>query len=239
MLYQLGKGMAGHSMIGSTTPFVPPSSNVDLSAKTIALIGDSITFQNTAFNKQEYLPQGYMSMLNIRSGQRYHFPPHNNLGVSGDSIAQIDNRKTSLANLTQTPDIVFVLGGTNDTPAGTTEASMIKGLQSIYNYIINVIGAKVVALTIPPRNQFPSGAPLTSAHQTKLDNVNNWILSQSGDITPIDIYTILQDGSNNPVASYFDKEGTNATSYVHPNPLGAYLIARRDFKCLNATIWYV
>ncbi len=101
-----------------------------------------------------------------------------------------------MANLTQTPDIVFVLGGTNDTPAvNTTEASMIKGLQSIYNYIINVIGAKVVALTIPPRNQFPSGAPLTSAHQTKLDNVNNWILSQSGDITPIDIYTILQDGS--------------------------------------------
>ncbi len=57
MLYQLGKGMAGHSMIGLTTLFVPPSSNVDLSAKTIALIGDSITFQNTAFNKQQIYPK--------------------------------------------------------------------------------------------------------------------------------------------------------------------------------------
>ncbi|MCB9982581.1 MAG: SGNH/GDSL hydrolase family protein [Rhodospirillales bacterium] len=217
MLTHLGKG---------TSPLVKQRV-IDTTAKTIALLGDSITKQNTSDDGRAYLPEGYASMLNAITGQRYTFPTSHNLGVSSDNISEINARITDLASLSPAPDLVFVLAGTNDITSSTTEAAMISGMQSIYDYITGTLGAKVIALTILPRNQNPSGAPLSAADQTKLENVNNWILSQgSDDIIPVNTYDNLSDGMGNPDSQYFNKQGDYGTTYVHPNPTGALVIAR-------------
>lgn len=229
MLLQLGRGMtpAGHPSV---------LSSIDLSEKTVALFGDSITSQNTTVNDQEYLPQGYMNMLNAITGQRYYFPPVNNLGASGDSLSQMYTRRTDLAGLSDAPDLVFVLGGSNDIPAATTEASMKTSLQDIYDYITGTLGAKVVAMTIPPRTLFSdpdSGEPLTTTQQTKLDNVNSWIMAKSGDIIPVNIYNNLVLSGDDPYPDMFSKEGSTGTAYLHPNPLGALQMAKDLASVLN------
>ena len=221
MLLTIGRGLSPR------TKTISSSAAVDLSTKTVALIGDSITGQNISANGREHLSQGYMTMLNAITGQRYVSSPSYNLGVSGYSLSQIEAGVTDLAALSPTPDLVIVLGGSNDTVAATTESAMITSLGNIYSYITGTLGAKVIALTIPPRTQHPGGEALTTDMQTKIDNVNAWILSQSGDVTPIDIYQgLVLSGTDTPDPAYFDKEGTSNTSYVHPNPQGALKIAQ-------------
>ncbi|MEM6811044.1 MAG: SGNH/GDSL hydrolase family protein [Pseudomonadota bacterium] len=226
MLYQLGRALS-HASISKNTPSV-----VDISAKTIAILGDSTAYQNTSSNGLQYLSQGFMGWVNLMTGQKYHFPTDNNLGIDNADIADVDSAKTNLASLSNTPDIVFVITGTKDTSSSTTETEMINGLQSIYNYITNTIGAKVVALTIPPRTKYSSsdstinGAPLDSGKQIKLEAVNNWILSQTGDIIPVDIYSsLILAGTTSPDPDKFEGEGIDDTAYLYPNPLGAQSIA--------------
>lgn len=205
---------------------------VDSSEKTVALIGDSITGQNTSSNDREYLSQGYFGMLNAITGQRYDFPTSYNLGVSSDTLSGIEARKTDLAALSPAPDIVVVLGGSNDVPAATTEASMKSDLDSIYDYITGTIGARVIALTIPPRTQ-TGGTALTGAQQTKLDNVNDYIMTKSGEITPVNIYSNMHDGSDNPLSTLFENE---SGKLLHPNPAGALQMAK-DIKSALSGIY--
>lgn len=219
MLLNLGRGLAPLSSSAG-------GQAADLSAKTVAVFGDSITSQNTSANGQEYLPQGYMSVLNAITGQRYGFDPSYNLGVGGDNLATMDGRKTDLAALSPAPDLVFVLGGTNDIVAATSAAGMQSSLGNIYSYITGTLGAKVVALTIPPRTQYPGGEALSGTDQTKLETVNSWIQAQgSDDVLVIDIYPALVSSGSTPDAGKFNKEGTSGTAYVHPNPAGALAIA--------------
>lgn len=233
MLLTLGRGHNHASTIINSTlqNFSIPSA--DLTPKSIALLGDSISAHNTSSDNTEYLSQGYINLLNAITGQRYHFPPANNLGVGGFNILQINNKKTDIATLVEQPDIIFVLGGTNNIAASTTQEDIILNLSQIYDYIVNDLGKKVVALTIPPRTVNPSGNSLSTANLTKLKNINNWIMGQTGNITPIDIFTPLSINDGQPNPEYFAKEGDFGTTYVHPNPKGALIIATSIQNVLN------
>lgn len=203
----------------------------DLTAKIVALIGDSITAQNTTVNttSNKFEAQGYMTMLNYVTDNRYDFQPSANLGVGGETLSEIEARITSLAALN--PDIVFVLGGSNDVTAATTAAAMQTSLGNIRDYVIDTLGAVCVMLTIPPRTQV-GGAALSGADQTKLDTVNAWILAQNKTgLYTVDIYSALvSTGTDNPDPTYFkDESGT----LLHPNPAGGFVIGNTINTVLN------
>jgi len=133
MLINLGRGLSHAS--SNISSIITPPPLADLSQKTIALLGDSLSAHNSSSNNREYLSTGYIPMLNALTGHRYNFPPENNLGIGGENSTQINARKANLASLVKTPDVIFVLAGTNDVDTSTTEAAIIDNLQNIYNYI--------------------------------------------------------------------------------------------------------
>lgn len=211
----------------------PSSTIIDTAAKTVALLGDSITAQNTSANEQEHLSQGWLTWYNAITGQRLPLDPAYNLGVGGYSVAQVKAAMTGLASLTPTPDLVFVMAGANDVVAATTEASMKADLQDIYDYCVNTIGAEVIALTIPPRTQYSAsdaginGAALSTADETKRSNVNDWILNTASNVkVAINLDPALVSTGTTPDSTKFDGEGIDGDAYVHPNPRGALAMAQ-------------
>lgn len=170
----------------------------------VAYLGDSITqgsWQNsTSF--QSSCPPLYAGML---SSQRLLTVAV--AGIAGnkvaDMLARFDTDVTP-----STPNVVHLLGGTNDCPVGiTTLASFQASIIAIVAKI-RAIGAKAVIGTIPPSN--------TAGNHVKITTFNAWLrryAAQQG-IPIVDYYGLLADPANgNYLAGYFS-DGT------HPNTAG-------------------
>jgi lysophospholipase L1-like esterase len=118
----------------------------------------------------------------------------NNAGVPGNTTAQMRARLTHDV-FAYHPDVLFVLGGTNDLGLGISGSATIANLRAI------VVAAKarkiqVILLLVPP-DQWSSMAP-------KIDSLNRAIvtLANSQRVTYVDIHAPLTNSSGTYWAKY-------------------------------------
>jgi lysophospholipase L1-like esterase len=133
-----------------------------------------------------------------------------NAGVPGNTTAQMRARLSSDV-YAYDPDVLFVLGGTNDLGLGVSESATIANLRAI------LVGAKshkiaVILLLVPP-DSYTSMAP-------EIDSLNAAIvtLARSQHVTYVDIHTPLTN-SNGVYYSKYTSDG------LHFSDLGAQTVA--------------
>lgn len=142
----------GIKQVSSTDIVYPLSGPI-----TVAAIGDSMTFANQVTSggtQRTHEGVGYLTNYNMRAMQRMYFPPVNNLGVSGETLAQIEARKTDLAS--KTFDVCVFLGGANSVTGKVSAASQIASAASIIDYVAGTLGKICVALPQLPRSYWPA-----------------------------------------------------------------------------------
>lgn len=173
--------------------------------KKIVLLGDSITANQTWFGGAMVLAnRGYTVV---------------NKGNPGEPTAQMAARVAADV-VAQTPSYCFVLGGTNDIGSSIAPSTIISNLASIYSQC-KAAGIKVMAATIPPRENTAIGDPLSASNAANLAIVNSYIRSlNDSNITIVDVNSSLRLGNVDSVmnTSYF-------TDHVHPNALGQLKMA--------------
>lgn len=195
--------------------------SIDTRDQTVALFGDSISAQNTgvATRLEAY---GYLTTLNVLSGQRYIFNHALNKGVSGNSTTQMAARLSDLDGLGAT--IVMVHGGTNDVIGEVSSATIIANLSTVYSYIVNTLGARVVAIPILPRATWPGfSAGQIATGKATINTVNAWIRAQaSAKIIVADPYERFNDGNDEAIGGAGNAAGAYTYDGLHPTLLGAY-----------------
>ena len=135
----------------------------------------------------------------------------NNAGVPGNTTAQIRarlNRDVYPYN----PDVLFVLGGTNDLGLGISGSAIIANLRAI------IVGAKahkitVILLVLPPEG-YSSMAP-------KIESLNSAIvnLARAQRVTYVDIHSPLTNSNGVYYPKYTVGDG------LHLSQLGAQVVA--------------
>lgn len=195
-------------------------------AKSVVIFGDSITSINASSGAgYSYSPShGYWNWANFLLGQRYKLL--RNAGVGGnwtqDMLTRIDSDVIAYR-----PDMVIVLGGTNDIANEVPVATITTNLATIYEKIL-AAGCSVVAMTILPR-----AAGITAAQRSRLMCVNNWIREMAytrPNIVLCDPFVAFSDpasATSDPVAGY-------TSDGLHPNSVGARIIGAELYKVLNA-----
>jgi lysophospholipase L1-like esterase len=135
----------------------------------------------------------------------------NNAGVPGNTTAQMRARMDSDV-YAYNPDVLFVLGGTNDLGMGVSASATIANLRAI------VVGAKahkitVILLTIPPESY--------SGSADKIDSLNAAIvyLARAQRITNVDIHNPLSNANGVYYPKYTIGDG------LHLSDLGAQVVA--------------
>lgn len=117
-----------------------------------------------------------------------------NMGVGGDSIAQIDARKSTV--LAYSPTIIICEFGTNNIVNDAVFSTVQTGLANLYSYFKNTAKAWVWVLTIPP-SEFeipgnPSGIYYNS-HAVRLQ-INEWIMTNPVNVDLVtDAWTLVRD----------------------------------------------
>lgn len=168
----------------------------------IVYIGDSITAEGSW--------EGYVDLADLIGGGRYYTPNGFNLGVSGNSSAQILARIPNALALN--PAVLVIEGGVNDATDPTSQAATIANLTSAYQSALSA-GARVVGVSIlPDGNNF-------DAHGT----VNAFIQSRPFGIT----CAYNTPGWNTPVMTFGD---------LHPNLIGAPIYGANVAACITSLI---
>lgn len=174
-----------------------------------------------AINLQCYANNGYFTMLNIFTKQKFDL-----LGISAATGRYTQDILSNIGEvLNLGAKFIFVLGGTNDVlsvggslygdiPATTT----IANLSAIYAKV-RASGANVVAVLVPPL----SGSAWTAAAAAKITVINNWIrkwVRSNPGSRLFDYYSPLVDPANASAGKA--KTGMIAAADgIHPSPKGA------------------
>ncbi len=195
-------------------------------AKSVIVFGDSITANNTSAGKgySYATAHGYWNWANFFLGQRYKLL--RNAGVGGNRTQDMLNRLDADV-LYYRPDLVVVLGGTNDIANDVSAATITANLTSIYERIIST-GASVVAMTILPR----ANAGITAAQRNRLMRVNNWIRETAysrQNILLCDTFFAFAD----PASSTSDPVTGYTSDGLHPTAIGARVVGNELYKVLN------
>jgi lysophospholipase L1-like esterase len=192
---------------------------------TAAVFGNSISFANVITSggtQRTYESVGYLTNYNILSNQRMYFPNENNLGVSGNSTADMKARMTDMAGLADV-DVIFLLGGTNDITSKIAAATIIDNLDDIADYFCGTLGKRVVWLPILPRDYWPSfSAGEITQGLADIATVNTHIYSRHGDCDgkiiseTAQFHDDMDDGAGGAITeSTYDD--------LHPAPYGGML----------------
>jgi len=201
---------------GLVTGLLGSSNIIDTAAKTVSLVGDSISDQNSSSSDINKIFEnvGWINVVRYKSRQRYGFTDALNFGNSGDTTAEMVARKATFTFA----DINFTLGGTNDIAGQVAPATTQANLQELYDYQLDTLGAeRVFALTIPPRSEWGAfDAGEIAQGKADIAATNTWIKSNS-DVTTIDIHSVLSDGSGDPLPDVL-------VDGVHLSPYGAELV---------------
>lgn len=163
---------------------------------------------------------GYATWYPALSGNRMITTTGNNLGVAGNTTAQMVARMTDLAALTF--DDCLILGGINDLRATQTPSVIMSNLATIINYVTLTLGKRAIVYTIMPSSNWAAlTAPQIAQAKADMLLINNWIKSlpakNIGRILVVDSWLALDDGSNAPIAN---------TTYdgLHLAVYGSYLV---------------
>ena len=140
--------------------------------KKILLVGDSIT---ASFNTRELLPE-----FNII-----------NKGLSGNKSAHL-LRRLNRDLVASTPELIFILIGTNDIAQGFTDKEILNNIHSILDICLENIHIKDIFITsvLPTRDNEPRP-------NERIRELNKKIQIISGElkVNYLDIYSLFVDGT--------------------------------------------
>lgn len=163
--------------------------------------GDSNTAGSSAFaNGLWQFGPGYAETAIYRAGRR--FTVVRNAGVSGNTTAQMHARLQTDV-LDYSPDVVPILGGTNDLTSGMTDAALTTMFQNLEDIVARCLNAGVlpVIVTCPPKN----GAALES----RKAQVLYYLLAQSYGIPLLDSYRLLVGAATGSFNASYSGDGTH------------------------------
>lgn len=193
------------------------ASEIDGSVKRkqnkVILLGDSITARVDGFSGVNFLQRinSYWNIANWILDSKFNMIY--NAGISGDSTNQMKVRLQADV-IDKNPDIVIILGGTNDLISNTGVEKAINNLTSIYNSLLSV-GITPVLCTVPSASTFAS--------ESDWNLLNEFIVAFAFDngLRCCDFASSFISVSN----TVFPYHVTNATSDgIHPTKVGAYLM---------------
>ncbi len=169
-----------------------------------------------------HLAQGYVSSLNMLSGQRYTFNHNLNRGIGGNSTTDMNNRKAiDLPGIGGT--LFVVMGGTNDISASVANGTIQSNLTAIIGYITGTLGKKAVLGTVPPRDAD------TSTMKDARESLNTWIRAQaSANVIVWDYYADVTDPSTRNWKSGYSYDG------IHPSPWGGFVMSQSLDQALGS-----
>ncbi|MDL5351213.1 SGNH/GDSL hydrolase family protein [Microbacterium sp. zg-YB36] len=165
--------------------------------QVLSLLGDSITANPAWWTRGNLLAGSPFSGL------------HNH-GVGGNNTTQMLARVG--ASLSTAPDVLHVMGGTNDVGQDVPTATSIANLTAMYDAAV-AAGATLIRYTVPPRTHN------NNSRRNLWHALNRWIRESAADWPGlvIDWAPVLSDPADptgaTPLASLFD-DG------VHPNDAG-------------------
>lgn len=143
-----------------------------------------------------------------------------NAGVPGDEtagmLARLDRDVLRLR-----PQVVFVMGGTNDMHRGRPVAATDANLTAIVDRL-QARGVRVVLFTLPPSNRTPG--------RVAAENAGIRRVAAEQRVRLVDVYARLgrSDGRWQPGLSY---DG------VHPSPAGQHVMAEQTLRTLRRWRW--
>jgi lysophospholipase L1-like esterase len=146
-----------------------------------------------------------------------------NAAVPGNTTAQMlaRLRKDVLA---YHPDILFVMGGTNDVGYGLAGSTTVTNIRRIVD-TAKAQGIEVVLLTIPPNNDIPC----RSVPKLRKTNVALKALGVAEGIDVIDVYAALATPSGRLPSAYA------AADHLHLTLRGEAVVAATVYAALNET----
>lgn len=169
---------------------------------------------------------GMIGFINALSGQRYQWYHDRNRAIGGNSITEMNTRKTECLSSIDF-DVAIVMAGTNDigVSSASTPASlstMTTQMSQIIQYITVTLGKMMVLGTVPPVDDNTA-----TQKQRRLD-YNAWVRTQASSKVIIwDFYDTISSGDN-WIPTY-------AYDGIHPAGPGGWWMAK-DF--VNATAPY-
>ncbi len=128
--------------------------------------------------------------------------------------AKVDWMLGMINGISSPYDYVIIEGGTNDIYAGSDLENTKSELAEMYMKARN-LGAKVVAMTVPPNNGYQGSVILPDGYASeRTANLNNWIRNQKLSDFVVDFYGLLDDGSG------YQQDIYNSGDRLHPNDAG-------------------
>lgn len=150
--------------------------------RSIALIGDSITYLNTLNTTTGYYSRGYWTWANILLGHRFNTTYVDGVPGSGCTDANWLTRVRTLIG--QRPQWALCMIGVNDCGNGFTAAQIIAALTSTLA-LFSAAGITVILPTITPHN----------VTNYAMGRVNQWIRQQAANpgVVVVDLSSALCD----------------------------------------------
>jgi lysophospholipase L1-like esterase len=174
---------------------------------SVAAIGDSITARYR-------LSYSYPDLLG-----RWRAIPVHNFGVSGDTTAQMLDRLSDVLDSGPTPQVVVIMGGTNDIARGTPMEETLRNLQTIAERVRD--SRRRPVLVCPP----PLGAFLERAEALRA-GLRDYAHAQG--ITFVDPWPAMED----PARRGWSRSEL-ALDALHPNEQGQYVLAEQIAHALG------
>jgi acyl-CoA thioesterase-1 len=175
---------------------------------SVAAIGDSITARYR-------LSYSYPDLLG-----RWREVPVRNFGVSGDTTAQMLDRLADVLDSGPTPQVVVIMGGTNDIARGMPVEGALRNLQTIAERVRD--SGRRPVLVCPP----PSGAFHLDSAMALRAGLRDY--ARAAGITFVDPWPAMEDrarpGWSRPEL---------ALDVLHPNEQGQYVLAEQIARTLG------
>jgi acyl-CoA thioesterase I len=175
---------------------------------SVAALGDSITARYR-------LSYSYPDLLG-----RWRAIPVRNFGVSGDTTAQMLARLPDVLDSGPTPQVVVILGGTNDIARGMPVEDALRNLRTIAERVRD--SGRRPVLVCPP----PSGAFHLERAEALRAGLRDYARAQG--FTFVDPWPAMEDPARRGWL-----RGELALDVLHPNEQGQYVLAEQIARALG------
>jgi acyl-CoA thioesterase-1 len=175
---------------------------------SVAAVGDSITARYR-------LSYSYPDLLG-----RWRGIPVHNFGVSGDTTAQMLDRLADVLDSGPTPQVVVILGGTNDIARGMPVDETLRNLQRIAERVRD--SGRRPVLVCPP----PSGAFHLDRAEALRAGLRDYARAQG--FSFVDPWPAMED----PARRGWSRPEL-ALDVLHPNEQGQYVLAEQIARALG------
>lgn len=208
--------------------------NRKISTPTFAVLGDSISFNNSSNTAGAKLKNsnGYLTWAEALH-PAINFPLANNFGVNGENSTQILARVQSV--VAAAPTFCICPIGTNDLTADATATcftTVTTNLAAIYA-TLNGAGITMVLCTILPRAIWTGlSAPQIVIARKNMVRINMWIRNfaqVNKNIILCDWYTTFA----NPASATSDPLPNFTSDLLHPAEIGAYWLGKKLVRVLT------